>query len=105
MPNADWALRAKRPAYLNVLIVCVRARDGLEPDVLVADFCGQMMDHFLHFFHHLGDPLVPQVHLHAKGSAKAVIPGSGPEEVTRQGTDKESAQKILPWSSRCGTED
>ena len=57
----------------------------MKSKVLVAYFCGQVMDNFLHLFHHLGNPLAPQVHLHVKGSAKVVIPGSGPGEGRRQG--------------------
>lgn len=50
-------------AHLNVPIVHEGVRDGLESDVLVADFGGQMVDGFLHLLHSLGNPLAPQVHL------------------------------------------
>lgn len=61
-----------RPAHLNVLIVCVRVRDGLKSYVLVADFCGQV-DNLLHLFHNLGNPLALQVNLSVKRPAKVVI--------------------------------
>lgn len=68
---APWVALTEqvRPAYLNVPIVCVRIRHGLESNVLVADFCGQMVDNPLHFLHNLGDPLAPQAHLGVRGSA------------------------------------
>lgn len=101
-----------RPAYLNVSIVRVRVRDGLESNVLVADFCGQVVDDTLHLLHNLGELLAPRAHLGGKGSAQTVIPGAGPrhwhEDVTRPGGRrpedcKQACPPQNPWkhASRC----
>lgn len=68
-----------RPTHLNVAIVRERVRDGLESEIMVADFRGQTADDFLYLLHSLGNALASQVHLGGKGAAKTVISRAGPE--------------------------
>lgn len=69
LPGAPQTGR-ESPAYLNVLVVCVRDRHGFEATVLVADFCSQKVDDFLHLLHSLRNLLSPQVHLGVRRSGK-----------------------------------
>lgn len=69
--DAFWSSSDREsPAYLNVLVVCVRDRHGFEATVLVADFCSQKVDDFLHLLHSLRNLLSPQVHLGVRRSGK-----------------------------------
>lgn len=72
LPTGGQRVHQCSCSYLNVLIVNARVGDSLESHSLVADFCGQLLDDFLHLLHCFGNQVMPPFHLSVPGKTPHV---------------------------------